>query len=87
MRGEAGEAADEGTEDTIGAVVVVAAAAAGSADDGRRGEISKNPFYKTSLYSFRVSLEHARGTPRGDDYWRDQDRGYYPPRRRGGRDK
>ncbi len=42
-------------------------------------------FAGSSCCPFRVSLEHARGMPRGSDYYRDKERGYnFPPRRRGG---
>ena len=33
---------------------------------------------------FRVIVEHARGTPRGEDLRRDLDRGIVPGRRSGG---
>lgn len=38
---------------------------------------------------YRVSVERARGTPRGSDQWRNDRRGgsKYPPQRRRSRDK
>ncbi|KAK2185751.1 hypothetical protein NP493_223g01004 [Ridgeia piscesae] len=62
----------------------------------RRGRDSFRESSRSDDYGYRrrsswidkVEIEYARGTPRGSDYWRDQERGYdFPRRHGGGRDK
>ncbi|CAL1288266.1 unnamed protein product [Larinioides sclopetarius] len=61
-------------------------------DDYRDADDAVYALNGRQLLGERVTIEHARGSPRGNDMYRDRNRGYRAPMRRGrqgggGRDK